>query len=195
MTEKIIRLSMGRRGSGKSYLAKSLVQDQQRVLVYDTLGEYEDGVIIEDIQSLNSFWLKVYRGNFRIVYQPVDPEGDFDYVCRLVYECCDMTFLVEELDRYAKPLAMSLPMKEIVQRGRHRNIELIGTTQRPANIDRLVTSQAKEFFIFNTTEPRDIAYFKETLGNEVLELIEHLEEYEYVRWRDKSDELTIEKVE
>lgn len=192
--EKLIKLIFGKRGSGKTVLAQSLIKDQARYLVYDTLGEYETGVIVEDLATLKAFWPKVYLQRFKIIYQPLDPEGEFDTICELVWECRNMTFLVEEVDRYSKPLAMSLPMKEVVQRGRHRNIELIGVTQRPHIVDRLITSQAKEMFIFSTTEPRDIQYFKDTIGGDVEAKIAELKEFEFVHQQDKSNELTIEKV-
>lgn len=191
--EKIITLIFGKRGSGKSYLAQKLCQVDKRIIIYDTIGEYTNGVIIEDLQALKEFWGKIYRGNFRIIYQPVDPEGDFDTVCRLVYECEDLTFLVEELDRYSKPLTLSLPFKNIIQRGRHRNIELIGVTQRPHGVDKLLTSQAKQMYIFNTTEPRDVDYFKDTIGYPVVVKIAALNEYEYVKYQDGIDQLEVGK--
>jgi len=191
--EKIIILIFGKRGSGKSVLAEKLCRDLRRLLIYDTLGEYTEGVIIRDLPALKDFWTKVYCGNFRIIYQPVDPEGDFDSVCRVVYECEDLTYLVEELDRYSRPLAMSRVFKNIVQDGRHQNIELIGVTQRPHGIDKLLTSQAKQMFIFNTTEPRDIDYFKDVVGYEVVKKIAALQEYEYVKWLDGNDQLEVGK--
>ncbi|MBA7523274.1 hypothetical protein ES705_15398 [subsurface metagenome] len=191
--EKKIRLIFGKRGCGKSELARILCQDHKRLIIYDTLGEYTAGVIIEDLQALKEFWGLIYRGNFRIIYQPVDPEGDFDAICKLVNECGDLTFLVEELDRYSRPLALSQPFKEIIQRGRHRNIELIGVTQRPHGIDKLLTSQAKEMFIFNTTEPRDIDYFKATIGYNVVCVIAGLQEYEYLKYQDGVDKLVVLK--
>lgn len=191
--EKIIKLIFGKRGCGKSVLAEILCRKCKCLLIYDTLGEYTDGAIIEDLQTLKDFWSKVYRGNFRIIYQPVDPEGDFDSVCRLVYPCEDLTFLVEELDRYSKPLTLTLPFKNIIQRGRHNNIELIGITQRPHGVDKLLTSQAKEMYIFNTTEPRDIDYFKDTIGYPVVVKIADLKEYEYVKYQDGTENLEIGK--
>lgn len=193
MDEKLIRLVFGKRGSGKSVLAKSLIRYQNRYLIYDTLGEYTDGVTISDLDTLRRFWLKVYQRNFRIVYQPLDPDAEFDAVCELVWECQDMTFLVEEIDQYCQLHRMSPEMKNIVQRGRHRHIELIGVTQRPANIDRLLTSQTKEMYILSMTEPRDIAYFKDAIGGNIEEKIVALDQYQYVRWQENEEELEIGK--
>jgi len=191
--EKIIRLIFGKRGCGKSVLAAILCRDIKRLVIYDTLGEYTDGFVIEDLQELKEIWGDVYRGNFRLIYQPVDPDADFDTVCGLVYGCENMTFLIEELDRYSKPLTLSPPFKDIIQRGRHRNIELIGVTQRPHGVDKLLTSQAKEMFIFNTTEPRDVDYFKDTIGYPVVVKIAALQEYEYVKYQDGTDQLEVGK--
>ncbi len=190
-TEKIIELILGKRGSGKSYLAKKMIQQHSRHLIYDTLGEYRDGVVIQSLAELSEFWGKVYRGSFRIIYQPLDPEQEFDEICHQVWLCENMAFLVEEVDRYARPLAMTLPFKEIIQRGRHHDITFIGVTQRPHGVDKLITSQAKAMYIFNTTEPRDINYFKEVVGDGVIEKFADLKEYEYVKWQDGTDQLEI----
>ena len=191
--QKKITNIFGKTGSGKSVRAYNLIKPAKRLLIYDTVGEYSDGVIITDLAALSEFWSKVYRGNFRIIYQPVDPDRDFDSVCREVAICEDLTFLIEEMDRYSKPLTLSPQFKEVIQRGRHLKIELIGVTQRPHGIDKLLTSQAKQMFIFNTTEPRDIAYFKDVAGYEAVKKMAALEQYQYVKWTDGSDQLEIGK--
>jgi len=191
--EKIIELVFGKRGSGKSFLAKKLLQQHNRYIVYDTIGEYTEGVIVQDLEELKGLWGKVYRRPFKIIYQPLDPEGEFPIIATYVLRCGNVTLLIEEIDRYARPLAMGIQLKEIVQRGRHNNIALIGVTQRPANVDRLLTSQAKKMCIFNTTEPRDIEYFRDVIGDTVTAKIEALKQYEYVEWLDGRDELLVKK--
>ena len=192
--EKIIELIFGKRGSGKSYLAKQLMLHQWRSLIYDTLGEYTDGIVIESYSALCKFWKNVYRNKFRIIYQPLDPEGEFEKVCELIWECGNITFLVEEIDAFCSPQSLCLPFKAIIQRGRHKDITLIGVTQRPANIARLITAQAKKMYIFNTTEPRDIDYFRQVLGENVIQKFTQLKEYEFVLWQDGQDQLTVSKV-
>ena len=74
--------------------------------------------------------------------------------------------------------------RHIIQRGRHKNITLIGVTPAPFGINRDLTRQAKEVYIFNTNEPRDIQYLKDLLGNEIEQKISELKQFEFVKWTD-----------
>jgi hypothetical protein len=184
MSEPIITNIMGKRGSGKSYLARQRIAEFPRSLVYDTMGEYTSGVICEDLAELKTVWQRSYQGNFRIIYRPLDAEEEFEPLCRLVWECGNMGFLVEEVQTFCNARSICRDFKAIIAKGRHRGISLIGVTQRPAEISKLLTSQAKEFCIFNTTEPNDIEYFRNSLGSDIVAKISELKEYEYVRWTD-----------
>ncbi len=190
-SEKIIELIFGKRGSGKSYLAQKLMAGHRRYLIYDTLGEYKDGIVIQNLQELKPFWHKVYRRNFRIVYQPLKPVQEFESICELVWECENMAFLVEEIDCFCSSLSLGDSFQSVIQRGRHRDISLIGVTQRPHGIARLITSQAKQMYIFNTTEPRDIEYFRQVLGENVVQKFADLKQYEFVKWQDGNEQLEI----
>ena len=192
-SEKIIELIFGKRGCGKSYLAKKLVADLRRSIVFDTLGEYTEGVVVETIENLATIWKNVYDKGFRFIYQPLDPECEFEKICELIYDCGNLTFLVEEVDCFCNPLSMGLNFKSIIQRGRHKNISLIGITQRPHGISRLLTSQAKKMSVFNTTEPRDLQYFTEIFGEDFVKKISELKQYEYVCWQDGIEELVVSR--
>jgi len=195
MDEKLIKLIMGKRGSGKSYLAKKMIQAASRLLVYDPMGEYFGGVVVDDFLELRDFWLKVYRGRFRIIYRPIDAEAEFAPICRLAWACENLTFLIEEVQTFCNPRSICTDFKAIIAKGRKKEIEVIGVTQRPAEISKLLTSQAKEMYIFNTTEPNDIEYFKNTFGSEFVEKMSALQQYEFVKWTDvQTDALTISKV-
>lgn len=195
MTEKKITLILGKRGTGKSYLAAKLILSERRLLIYDTLSEYEAGVIFntEQAEQFKEFWRHVYRRNFRLVYRPLNPEAEIDEIAELVFALGDMTFLVEEVDCYCTSYQISDAFAHIIQRGRHKNISLIGVTQRPFGIHRLLTSQAKEIYIFGTNEPRDRDYLKLLLGEQIEAKLDQLQQYEYVRWQEGKQELEIGK--
>jgi len=181
MTEKKVILILGQRGSGKSYLAKNLISEIKRLIIYDTLGEYNTGISLENLEEFKQFFLKVYQGNFKICYQPINPAIDFDIICDIVFECGELTYLVEEIDTFSSAQGISDAFANIIQKGRHKNITLIGVSQRPFGIPRLITSQAKTIYSFIHREPRDLEYLKAFIGDEA-ERIKDLKQYEFLKW-------------
>jgi len=194
-SEKKITLIFGKRGTGKSYLAQKLIENENRLLVFDTLGEYTNGVVFdaEYAERFREFWRWVYRRNFRLIYRPLNPEAEIDDIAELVFALGDMTFLVEEVDCYCTSWQISDAFAHIIQRGRHKNISLIGVTQRPFGIHRLLTSQAKEIYIFGTNEPRDRDYLKLLLGDQIESKLDQLQQYQYIHWQEGKQEIEIGK--
>lgn len=192
MIEKKVILIFGKRGSGKSYLADHLLKSYNRYLVYDVLGEYNEGVCFESLSDLADFWEKNLDREFRLIYRPLKPRDEFDAVCKLVLDCGDMTFMVEELDTFCSPQEMGDSFASIIQRGRHFNITFIGVSQRPFGINRVISSQAKEIYTFQHDEPRDLEYLSLYIGKEV-EQIKTLKEYHFLKWLSRGS-VTIQKV-
>jgi hypothetical protein len=197
MSEKKVILIFGKRGSGKSFLAKRLISKELRFIIFDTIGEYNQGVIFgtEQYDQLMQFWQRTYRRPFRLVYQPIDPDAEIELIAELIYTLGNVTFVVEEIDCFCGSHQIAFSFKQIIQRGRHKNITLIGITQRPFGIHRLLTSQAKELYIFNTNEPRDREYLCALLGQGISEKLDQLKQYEFLHWQDGQDEIKIEKAQ
>ena len=193
--EKKVILIFGKRGSGKSYLAGKLIENEKQLLIFDTLSEYTSGVVFgkENYREFISFWRERYRRPFRLIYQPLNPDQEIEQIAELVFFLGNITFLVEEIDCYCSSFQISESFAHIIQRGRHKNITLIGVTQRPYGINRLLTSQAKEIYVFSTNEPRDREYLRNLLGQDVETKLDQLGQYEYLRWKDDVEELEIGK--
>lgn len=153
--------------------------------------EYTDqGLIIESLEELEAILLQVGDKDFRIVFQPLNPLEElsdgislFGRVCDYVYSLGDMTFACEELDTFLCLNASGLENEflQIIQRGRHANIEFIGITQRPFAIPAIVRSQAKIVYTFKQIEPRDIDFLKYFMG-EGVEIAKGLPNYHYLKW-------------
>lgn len=184
--QRKIILVFGRTGSGKSYLVKKMIQNYSRAVIFDIMSEYNSGFVFqsENIKDLQQFWLKVYKGKFRITFRPLMPEIEIRKIAGLVYALGDIAFVVEEIDSICTPYEIPDYMQQIIQRGRHKNITLIGISPAPYGIHRNLTRQAKEIYIFKTIEPRDINYLKELLGAEIEGKIAAIEQYQYVKWSD-----------
>ena len=195
--EKKIRLVIGKRGSGKSVLTKHLIRNDRRLVVYDIMSEYVDGVTFDVTARVEvaRFWRHVYRQSFRIIYRPLSPKDEIGWLAVAVFALGNLTFVVEEIDSICTPFDIPLPMQSIIQRGRHKNIELIGVTPAPFGIHRDLTRQAKDIFIFRTSEPRDIKYLRQLLGERIEPKLAALEQYEFVHWSDTHEELRVGKVQ
>lgn len=195
--EKKIQLIIGKRGSGKSVLAKHLIEQESRLVIFDIMSEYEQGVTFDDddVPCLVAFWRQVYKGSFRIVYRPIDPKAEIDWLAEAVYVLGNVTFVVEEIDSVCTSYDMPWTMRQIIQRGRHKNIQLIGVTPAPYGIHRDLTRQAKEIYIFNTHEVRDVQYLTGLLGDGIEQRLASLGQYEFVQWSDGQDALKVGKVQ
>ena len=186
--QAIIKVVFGQRGSGKSVKAKNLVRDVSRVLFYDTLGhDYTDGVVCYDTAELKRFWRSVYRGRFRIVYRPMNPQDDFAEVCRMVFACGSMSLVVEEVDLFFRMGRCDEAFTMVITRGRHAEIELIAVTQAPKGFGSLLRSQAHEWCIFSTLEPDHVDYFKHRCPGVRPDLFGSLPKYHYVHYTDGAD--------
>lgn len=177
---------IGKRGSGKSYLVKKMISQVDRLFVWDLMSEYDQGVVFgpENMRELIYFWQNFYRRQFRIVYRPINPQKEIVRMAELIYELGDLTFVVEEIDAIAGTYSMPEQISAIIQRGRHKNIQLVGVTPAPFGINRDLTRQAKEVYVFSTNEPKDIEYLRGLLGSEIESKIAALEQYQYVKWSD-----------
>lgn len=195
--EKKVRLVIGKRGSGKSVLTKYLIRNDRRLVVYDIMSEYVDGVTFDDTErpELMEFWRHIYRQGFRIIYRPLSPKVEIEWLALAVFALGDLTFVIEEIDSICTPFDIPPPMQAIIQRGRHKNIELIGVTPAPFGIHRDLTRQAKDIFIFRTSEPRDIQYLRQLLGERIEAKLAALEQYEFVHWSDGIENVRVGKVQ
>ena len=196
MEKADIELVVGKTGSGKTCKVVKLIEDRKRVIMFDTQGkDYSDGVMFYDLHELRNFWLKVYRGRFRLIYRPLDPMSEFEEICKIAFLCRDLTIVAEELPSLCTPAIIGEEFRKVIFRGRTNDIRFIGLMQRPIGIHRDITSQANEIFIFNVDEPGDVKYFRNRIGQDIEEKIRLLEPYQYLHWTDNVTELEVGKDE
>src|SRR4030042_3939700 len=181
--EKKIILVIGKRGSGKSYLVKKMSASERRLFVFDLMSEYTGGVVFSagNPRELAWFWKQFYTRDFRMIYRPLRPKAEILQIAELIYLLGNVTFVVEEIDAICTAYDLPEAFSMIVQRGRHKQISWIGVTPAPFGIHRDLTRQAKEIFVFNTTERRDIEYLRNLLGSEIEPKIAALGQYQYVK--------------
>lgn len=172
----------GVRGSGKTTLVKSLSRNSSRVLIYDPLEEY-DAEKFYSVQSLGDALKDVTpRTRFRFSFVPTaGKEEDGDFLAAYARAVGDCTVVYEEIDLLCSPHYLPDNLSDSIRRGRHYNVSLIAVSRSPAEVSRLLTSQAHQFYIFRFSEPRQIDYFRARFGDETAEKILLLNEHRYIR--------------
>ena len=164
-TQAKIVCVFGRRGSGKSTLARTLVIPDRRLIVFNTLGETEHNMLGHVCRTRQELFDYVEnRPVFRAVadFRDDDTLGWTVKLCEAMQNC---TLLVDELDRFCSPTSVLPEIDACCRYGRHSGVSLMVCSRRPAEIPRIVTSQAHTIHVFRITEPRDVAYLKAYLGD------------------------------
>ena len=147
----------GKRGYGKTTLAKSLISGLSRVAVWDPMGEYNHkNSYIPNTGTMEEFdyWLKGWwiQGN---VFLLVD-ESDF----------------VMPVKKTLTPYAY-----KIVNVGRHRNIGMGMLTRRIAELNKTAFSQSEDIYLFRHSIKNDIDYLKEFIDG--VEEIRKFKKFQY----------------
>lgn len=139
-----IEAVIGASGSGKSAYIKGEIRRRKpaRLLIYDPEGEYTTfGRTVTGLGDVHSVMTKAgAAGKFKLIFKPhADPARavkQFDMLCRLAFEAGNLLFVAEELADVTTPSRAPVGWSMMSRRGRKRGAEIIGATQRPANIDK-----------------------------------------------------------
>ena len=148
----------GRKGSGKSTLLEYAVRNSRRLLVIDPMGEHDIGLVTFDNQIVYDNVSSMSQ--FRIVYRPIGVE-DVDWAARLAYALGNMTFVIDEVDLYTNSAYLSEGIREIVHRGRHRDISLLIVSRQPNRIRPDITAQADHIYSFQAQGKHVISYLND----------------------------------
>jgi len=175
----------GKRGSGKSTLAKKFLRGKKRVIVFDPLGEY-DGERFENLGALLRHVRS--RARFFAVFRPRDARAEFPWLARIAYEVGSLCLVAEEISWAISPAKMPVEIETLIRYGRHRDVELVGISRRPAEVNRDLTSNANEVYIFRTHEPRDLEYFRKVIGS-AADGLPNLPPYVPHVWKDEIPEI------
>jgi hypothetical protein len=182
----------GRRGVGKTTLARAVARHQARVVVWDALG-YEYGPLAYRVgngnpESLTDYldWARSQR--FAAARYVPRSGGDkelreeFEHVCQVLWGYENFVFVVEEVAALCDPSNLPPEFGRIVRQGRHKRIGLLWTTQRLNEVSRTLTGLTDFWAGFNLAEPADLLALAQRCGQDYAERIEELPRYEWVGW-------------
>ena len=154
---------LGVTGCGKSSWVKQHLQRdrRRRALIWDFKSEYfvrdETAHTAELVTMLSS----VPDGEpFTIAFHPTMHANvrakQFDLFCRVAFEVRDLTVVVEELKFVTKANWAPAPWAMLTMTGRDRGIHVIGTSTRPASIDKDFFGNATVIHAGRLVFPEDV---------------------------------------
>jgi len=155
----------GRKGSGKSFLAKEIAREELRIIAIDSLGEYDDLEVITGFkESVNAMVAVEKRPNFALALRTYSLDEDLELI-NLAFHMQHFTLLVEETSRYVSPASLPQPLEQLVRYGRHSAINQIYLARRPSEIHRDLTAQSDVIVSFVQHERRDVEYLRSFMGS------------------------------
>lgn len=189
---------MGQRGCGKSYLAKNLQKVWPRRVILDPTLEYTDqnGKPIFDgaflVDNFSNFGKKILElqnsKKFVLIFQPgielEDFSAEFDQICRVIFYFGGVQLVLEELQEYASPHQLPHWLRKLMLVGRHQNISVLFTSQRPGEINKTVLSQCAHLFCGNIFEGNDLRYISNFLDQDA-KILKNLPDREFL-WFSKN---------
>jgi len=171
-----------------------LVRREKRCILFDLMADpkFEDwGVIVDNCKDLVKLATKTERFNIRVQFDEVER---FDFICSLTLRkphglevLPDTCIAVDEISSFCSPYYMPKYFGGLIRLGRHSNARFIGTTQRPPDINPLILSQAKEWYLFQMHLPRDVEYLKKFVPE--IDKVRTLKIGEYILWTPEAKTL------
>ncbi len=182
----------GRRGVGKTTLAREIARHQARLVVWDYLGEYGPLAFRSEgsLEGLRGY-LDWAQGQGFAACRFVPRAGDveeFERVCELVYRYQKFLYVVEEAAAICQASYLPSAFGRIVRQGRHRGIGLLWTSQRLAEVSRTLTGLTDVWAGFNLSEPGDLTALAARCGREYAEKVGALPRFEWLGFDIDSQE-------
>lgn len=147
-----IEAVMGASGSGKSHYIKGRIKalKPQRLIVWDAREEYAE--LATPTERIGDVLAGLRSGKrVRLAYRPKTMDekqlrAKFEALCKIVFAAGNVMFIAEELSDVTSPSWAPGAWRQISTQGRHRGLQVFGTSQRPASIDK--------HFLGNATQVR-----------------------------------------
>lgn len=177
---------LGESRSGKSWWAKGHLAQlpaSRTVIVWDPQGEYAGPRSDRPLPGARIFgttadligWLRQagpQTGGRWVVQSP--RKEDFPLLCRLVYTAGRCTFAVDEASLVGRASQACAELLYLVATSRHRHVDLIFISQRPAHLAPDIRDAKTRTLLFRMRGAASLAWVRNEISPEVAERLKGL---------------------
>jgi len=169
----------GGSGTGKSYLIKSIISRDKRLMVFDPMEEYK-GQVVETIPALVALVKKRrFRAIFRPSFECIDEQ--FAAFCKVAWAVGQLRLVAEELNTVTESSRAPAAWRNVTSRGRHRGLHIIGASQRPAGVDKDFIANATRVVAGRLHYERDWKALAQVFGKDA-ERLPQLKNRVFLSW-------------
>ena len=168
----------GKRKSGKSYLARKINAAYPRQVIIDPVEDWTDGEIIysfnsfcEKIKNIKKNNIREYKLIFRFGIDEKNTPEIFNEILRICLYLGDLQIIIDEVQMFCNPNWMPPHLKNVVFIGRHKKVGYMAITQRPAQINKGLLSQAEHIFCGQLHDKNDLRAVADFIGDDINDLI------------------------
>ena len=183
MNQAPVVACFGRRGVGKTTLARTIARHQARLVAWDYLSEYGPLAFrTSDTEALAEY-LGWARGRKFAAARFIPDKGtveEFESFCSVVYRSSDMLVVVEEAAAVCQASYLPPAFGRIVRQGRHRGLGLLWCSQRLNEVSRTLTSLTDLWAGFSLSEPSDLQALAQRCGREYADKVAALPRFQWV---------------
>lgn len=185
----------GRKDCGKTTLLKEILAGRDRVIIYDTNGEHQCPIIVDDLARVLEAVKANWQRGFRISYRPAGKHhvahlGELADLCRQIQEpnqkelqvIPTLTLVVEEIHFGfgSRVNPDDHPFGDLCSISAHKWIDIIGTSQRLSEVSTRFRGNCTRAYFMSQLEAVDIDAACRNLGRDRYEEIRALPRFEYL---------------
>lgn len=145
-------LIVGRTGSGKTTLARALIELTARAVIFDRKHEYNvpKGQIVESLPDAVAALFKAQGGFLRLVFRPRDPD-DYMALLQVVMDYQEenaglfgpIVVVMEEASAYSETHSIHPTIRTAYNQGRHISLSLMTVIQIDTDIHRVTRGNSE----------------------------------------------------
>ena len=176
----------GRRGCGKSFLCKKVQSAFPRLFIFDSLHEYEgENEIYNFDEFCEAVKQSIGKSSFtyiiRFDIETAKKSETFEQMIRLLYYRGSVTIVIEEIQNFCTPHFIGHYLENAFLTGRHRDLSILYTTQKPSTVNKKILSQSTKIFCGGLQTRGDIFEVANFLGD-VSKSISELKDRHFLFW-------------